>query len=444
MTTRTPTSKLAATMFAMLACVGFGSIVHADDDPVITGAVATATTLQISGHGFRPGPRAGVPIVMMGGGPNGALRPLIVNPASSDTLIVAQLPTPAPPAGSYRVVVSASDRDGHGVDPSATIDVTLGQSGPTGPVGPAGPTGPQGMIGPAGAVGSTGAQGPTGPQGPQGAAGPAGPAGATGPQGQTGPEGPDGPAGPQGVTGPTGPTGPQGPAAGFPGPDFRAAITAQIEPIGTTDAAYVELGTLINAPYSVQLLGVQKIDSAGSTTPDFTSYGEEYDERLCPTSVPSFPGGVGCYQYFRLYFPYSACVWQGAQYQFTFQYLGGGTYPNATETVNLTSNDWCSENSFTAPPPPVVANVTPTAVIIGRPIQLHLNGTDLFAGGQIHAIINGTSMDSNVVVIDSSDIVVTVPTDVVNRNTTAMTVLIQTGGGLSIQVTIPINNQTGG
>ncbi|MDE3156360.1 MAG: hypothetical protein KGN76_14755 [Acidobacteriota bacterium] len=441
--------RTAVGLAVVTMLVGSASLGRAQENRrlTITGAMVQGTTIEIDGHGFRPrGTRDPLPLVSMGGGANGSLQPLAVDPSATDSRIVAQLPTPAPAAGSYRLFVyrghDRGRRDNDG--PSATIDVTIGTAGPVGPIGPTGavgPVGPMGPIGPAGPAGPTGATGPAGPAGPTGPAGPAGPAGAQGPQGLAGAQGlqgPPGPQGPQGPAGPEGPQGPQGPAgAGFPAPYFRDAITQQIEPINDTDSAYVEIGTLLNMPYAVNLVSVQNVGPAGSTSPDFTSFAEEYDKRLCPTS-----DGTSCRQYFRIYFPYSSCQWNNAQYQLTFQYSLPG-YTGPTSTITLNSNNWCAEYGVNAPPPPVVANVTPTSVILGQPIQLHISGTDLFAGGQPHAIINGTSLDANVVVIDASDIVVAVPTDVVNRSTTSLSIVIQTGGGVSIEVTIPVNNQTG-
>ena len=86
--------------------------------------------------------------------------------------------------------------------------------------------------------------------------------------------------------------------------------------------------------------------------------------------------------------------------------------------VTLNSNNWCTEFGVTAPPPPIVANVTPSTVMLGRPFQLQVTGSNLGAGGTPHVVINGTSMDANVVVLDPDDLIVVVPTDTVNRSTT--------------------------
>ncbi|HTR77095.1 MAG TPA: IPT/TIG domain-containing protein, partial [Gemmatimonadaceae bacterium] len=346
-------SKTAVTIFTMLALAAFGSIAHADDDDlVITGAVATSSTLQISGHGFRRGNRAGVPIVMMGGGLNGALQPLVVSPASSDALIVAQLPTPALPAGSYRVWVSASDRNGRAVDASATIDVTLGQTGPTGPVGPPGPQGPIG---------------PAGPMGPPGPTGPAGPTGATGPQGA---DGPAGPTGPQGPTGPAGPAGTTGPIV----PGFVSAITEQLSPINQGDPAVVQMGTLVTYPWSVSLVGVTP--GPGFAAP--VSMVEDTAHAACPRAS-SRPGGQACLQFFNLSFSYNVCQFTNATYTLTFQYNTPGQ-ANQTVDISLSSENWCSTTTVSSQPP-VITGISPYVVTADTGFTLVVNGAHFLGDG---------------------------------------------------------------
>lgn len=66
----------------------------------------------------------------------GALPALVLKSATS-TLIVANLPSPLPPAGSYRLALTVPGADG-GAD---RIDVTLGAAGPPGPKGDPGASG---------------------------------------------------------------------------------------------------------------------------------------------------------------------------------------------------------------------------------------------------------------------------------------------------------------
>ena len=132
--------------------------------------------------------------------------------SASSTSLTATLPANLP-AGSYELFVSTNGNindNGH----TATLDVTLGT---TGPKGATGSTGPQGIQGPQGATGSQGPQGIQGPQGATGAQGPQGTNGATGAQGAQGQPGPIGPTGVQGAIGPTGAQGAQG-AMGATGP----------------------------------------------------------------------------------------------------------------------------------------------------------------------------------------------------------------------------------
>ncbi len=93
--------------------------------------------------------------------------------SSTDTQLVAKLPTNIPP-GSYRLIVAVPDKDrdhdrgadhhGDEMSRSAAFIVTLGAVGPQGPQGIQGVQGPQGIQGP------PGPQGPAGPEGPSGTA----------------------------------------------------------------------------------------------------------------------------------------------------------------------------------------------------------------------------------------------------------------------------------
>ena len=131
---------------------------------------------------------------------------------------------------NFRVFISSKESAAAGN--TASLGITLNDSGATGA------TGPQGVAGPAG---NDGATGPQGPQGPQGAVGATGPQGVQGPQGFMGPMGTPGiglmgPPGAQGPQGATGPQGPQGPAgAGSTVPDLVTFLGAYAA--GTTYAA---------------------------------------------------------------------------------------------------------------------------------------------------------------------------------------------------------------
>ncbi|MEQ1764531.1 MAG: hypothetical protein ABL984_15480 [Pyrinomonadaceae bacterium] len=195
----------------------------------------------------------------------------------TEVQLIAALPAGTQP-GTYRLTLEKR----YGNDVLASVDVTIGSTGPSGPEGPQGPAGPSGLRGPQGEPGAQGPQGEAGPQGPAGQAGgqgPAGQAGAQGPQGETGAQGPAGQAGaqgPQGEAGPAGQTGaqgpqgdagPQGPAgapgpqgqagaqgaagaqgpqgvAGAPGPQGNPGITVAVVPIGRAPQASTEAITV--------------------------------------------------------------------------------------------------------------------------------------------------------------------------------------------------------
>ncbi|MFH1724503.1 MAG: fibrinogen-like YCDxxxxGGGW domain-containing protein [Elusimicrobiota bacterium] len=166
---------------------------------VITRAAAdlSAGTLIIEGKNFGAAPE------VLFGAPGGALQDLQAALTAGGS-IAAPLPTTEP--GTYLLIV----RSGQGATQTATMNVTIGATGPEGPRGPkgdTGPAGPQGPEGPEGPAGPEGLPGPEGPIGPEGPEGPQGPEGAPGP---AGPEGPEGPEGPQGAEGDTGPAGPPG------------------------------------------------------------------------------------------------------------------------------------------------------------------------------------------------------------------------------------------
>lgn len=103
----------------------------------------------------------------------------------TDVQLIAALP-PSTQPGTYRLVL----RKGQGSDILDSVDVTIGNTGPSGA------TGPQGPQGEAGAPGPAGSQGDPGPQGAQGVQGPQGNPGTQGAPGPQGPQGPQGPAGP--------------------------------------------------------------------------------------------------------------------------------------------------------------------------------------------------------------------------------------------------------
>jgi type VI secretion system VgrG family protein len=117
-------------------------------------------TIAIEGRHFGPSPA-----VLMGAA-GGELEELVLVSAG-DRRIEATLTTRE--AGTYQVMVRRDLRK----QPNhvASIDVTIGATGPAGDAGPPGPEGPPGPTGPAGADGADGEQGPAGPQGPPGPAG---------------------------------------------------------------------------------------------------------------------------------------------------------------------------------------------------------------------------------------------------------------------------------
>ncbi|MBK9138368.1 MAG: hypothetical protein IPM17_06320 [Verrucomicrobia bacterium] len=214
----TPLALAAALCLAPLVASAQGADPNAKNTVKVTRAEADFNlgTLTLTGQNFNRGPLA----VTLG------TLPLTVVSSTAGN-IQAALPASVTP-GTYQLLVQS----GNGEAGAASLDVTLGATGPQGPQGPTGPqgdVGPQGPIGPTGPVGpqgDTGAPGPVGPQGPQGIPGEIGPIGPQGPKGDKGDQGeagPAGPQGPQGIPGETGPMGPAGPKGdkgepGEPGP----------------------------------------------------------------------------------------------------------------------------------------------------------------------------------------------------------------------------------
>ena len=120
--------------------------------PVVNSGVVNSSTKHVTftGSGFKPASTA--PTVKY----NGAALTL---DSSSNTEIVATLPSAIATAGTYTLIVTNSEGG------SATFDLTYGATGPQGPAGAKGATGAEGP------KGATGATGPQGPKGPAGAAG---------------------------------------------------------------------------------------------------------------------------------------------------------------------------------------------------------------------------------------------------------------------------------
>ena len=96
---------------------------------VLAGATVTGSTVQIAGRGFREhGTQGTLPSVLIGGGPNGSLRPLVVRPESTDTVLVAELPTPRPIPGSYRLLVRFDGTPDDAEGQSAVLDIAIGSA----------------------------------------------------------------------------------------------------------------------------------------------------------------------------------------------------------------------------------------------------------------------------------------------------------------------------
>ena len=169
-------SKIAIVL-ATVALPSLGSSAPAEEPQmIITSAIAnlaTPATILIDGQQFRPGGlRDTAPQVFIGV-PGGTLQPMeILN--ATNTSIVARLPRFMP--GSYQLVVYES----HGRktdDAFASIDITLGVSGPKGDKGDTGDPGIQGSPGLKGDKGDPGVPGLKGDKGDTGASGLQGPKG---------------------------------------------------------------------------------------------------------------------------------------------------------------------------------------------------------------------------------------------------------------------------
>lgn len=353
-----------------------------NDRVTITAATVAGQTLRLEGEGFRArNTRDPNPSVLIGGGINGSLVRLTVAPGATDSLVVAQLPTPVLAPGSYRVFVYQAagrndrDRDDRENGPFATIDITIGAAGP---VGPMGPQGPQGAVGAAGATGLTGPMGPAGAMGPQG---PMGPQGATGAVGATGATGPQGPAGAEGPMGPAGPMGPQGAQGeqGEPGtvttgpvvPNLQSAITAEVAPINVDDLAYVELTTVVTYPFKLELLDVLTTNGRAPL-----AFSESSNPEYCPRAS-NRPGGLECRQNFRLWYSYDVCRFDRNTNQLSLAYTNGSG--GETLSFELNSSNWCDEAPV-ALEAPVIHTYAPTIVYRGHTAELVIEGSGFSVG----------------------------------------------------------------
>jgi len=319
-----------------------------------------------------------------------------------------------------------------------------GAIGATGPQGLQGTAGLQGAAGPIGLTGAIGAAGPQGLQGPAGLQGATGPIGLTGAAGAAGPQGPQGPAGLQGATGPIGltgatgatgpqgPQGPQGPAGPSPttgSPVFADAITAQIEPIGGTDLAYVEVTTLLNYPYSVSLTGVLTLSGASPT-----SFAEDLVSQICPDSSGH------CRQVFRLSWPFATCQWNNARYTLTFGY----NVPNLSavqSTITLNSGNWCQAFGVNVPPPlPVISSIIPTSATRGSLFTLTVLGSNLNLAGQVPVWINFANLLFTPILsnVTPTSLSYTVPADATVHLQGPIAISVQTGGGVSNTVLLTL------
>jgi hypothetical protein len=396
---------------------------------VITAATTTATTLRVEGSGFRRRAADPPPDVLMGVGPSGSLQPLALVGLATDTILVATLPTPAPPTGSYRVFVyrgHADRRSRDNDDPNdfATIDVTMGLAGPIGPIGPLGPTGAGGPIGPTGPVGLTGAIGPIGPAGPTGSSGLVGPAGATGPIGSTGPTGADGPIGPTGPAGVQGETGPTG-ASGIIGPitpNIQSAITKQLPPLAQGDAAMVELTTLVTYPYSLTPVGIDTTNNG----PLALSVSEDVGSRTCPEDSTR-PGGQACRQHFDLWFAPDACQFSRSSYTLHLQYTTPGQA--ATDIAfTLKSENWCLPTTVSASAP-TITSISPPTVRRGDAFTLIVTGTNFLSNVAPAVRLNTTN--AAVTTYTDTQIVLDVPGTVLQSYVGLLPISIVTGNGTS-------------
>src|SRR6267142_1237549 len=161
-------SKIAIVL-ATVALPSLGRSAPAEEPQmIITSAIANLTTpatILIDGQQFRPGGlRDPAPQVFIGV-PGGTLQPMeILN--ATNTSIVARLPRFMP--GSYQLVVYESHGRKRDDDAFASIDITLGVSGPKGDKGDTGDPGIPGLKGDKGDTGASGLQGPKGDKGEPG------------------------------------------------------------------------------------------------------------------------------------------------------------------------------------------------------------------------------------------------------------------------------------
>jgi hypothetical protein len=144
--------------FVVFALTSGSSLRAATPAPAIVSAVINTATNQLTVAGSNFIPASTSPTVTLDG-------KSLVLVSSTNTTVVAKLPTTALTAGNYLFVLTTSANN------TASFTITVGAVGPVGPTGATGATGPTGAKGATGATGATGAKGATGPAGAKGATG---------------------------------------------------------------------------------------------------------------------------------------------------------------------------------------------------------------------------------------------------------------------------------
>jgi hypothetical protein len=203
-----------------------------------------------------------------------------------------------------------------------------------------------------------------------------------------------------------------------------AAITKQISPINDPDQALVELVTVTNYPFSLVLNGVTTL-SGGAPS----SFSEDVANRACPSGT----GGTQCRQRFELYFPYSTCQWNNAQYTLSFSFTSPGV-SGVNETITLNSEDWCAEFGATGPAAPAITSISPTVTPRGVPVTITVNGSNLNATGGIPVVVTFDHYSISPVTVTANQITFQVNGDLTSTMAGPVAITVQTAGGVSNQL----------
>lgn len=169
-------------------------------------------------------------------------------------------------------------------------------------------------------------------------------------------------------------------------PDLAAAITKEIQPIEYGDMALVELVTVVNYPYKLQLIEVQTTKGKAPIT-----YGENLGAQNCPTGT--IGTGLKCRQRWTLLYSFNTCQFNHNT-ALKLRYTAPGL-PDVTIPFSNNSNNWCDETTVSVPAP-VITSFSPGSIKRGQAFDLYIVGNNFTMGdpvvriGGVNYTPNGT------------------------------------------------------